>query len=146
MHRALVEMWRLDDLAAERCLCHSDGHMGNTYFNADGRIGLVDWQGVAIAPNWDDVSNIIGGSMTIADRRAHERDLLRHYLDVLSANGGPRVAFDDAWLQYRRYHMHGILWAVTPASMQDGAKVTAMTERHMAAIIDHDVVALLENH
>lgn len=141
--RALFEMWRLDDQSPHRCVCHSDAHMGNTYLAANGDVGFLDWQGVALAPHMDDVSNIIGGSMTIADRRANERDLLRHYLSALAGKGGPRLGFDDAWLNYRRYHMHGILWAVTPASMQSDDKVLAMAERHMAAIVDHDVVALL---
>jgi len=138
-------MWRLDDLATERCICHSDAHMGNTYCDVDGRIGFVDWQAVAIAPHMDDVSNIIGGALSTADRRAHERHLLQHYIDALAAHGGPRLAFDAAWLQYRRYHMHGILWAVTPTAMQTAEKVVAMTERHVAAIIDHDVLRLLDS-
>lgn len=143
--KALFEMWRLDDLSPQRCVCHSDAHMGNTYLAANGDVGFLDWQGVALAPHMDDVSNIIGGSMSIADRRGNERDLLRHYLDVLAGKGGPRLGFDEAWLDYRRYHMHGILWAVTPASMQSGDKVLAMAEHHIVAIVDHEVVKLLRS-
>lgn len=140
---ALFAMWRLDDEAPQRCVCHSDAHMGNTFLAANGDVGFLDWQGVALAPHMDDVSNIMGGSMKIADRRAHERDLLRHYLEALVAHGGPLIDFDEAWLHYRRYHMHGLLWAVTPSTMQGGDTVRTMAERHLAAIVDHDVVALL---
>lgn len=144
VRRALFEMWRLDDLDDRRCLVHSDAHMGNTYVQPDGRVGFIDWQALAIAPSMDDVSNIIGGSLSVADRRAHERTLLQHYLDALAASGGPRLSFDEAWLKYRRYHMHGILWPPTPAAMQAPEKTRAMSERHMAAIEDHDVLRLLE--
>ncbi|MET0984006.1 MAG: oxidoreductase family protein [Steroidobacteraceae bacterium] len=145
MRRALFEMWRLDDLNDQRCLVHSDAHMGNTFGLPDGRVGFVDWQALAIAPPMDDVSNIIGGSMTVADRRANERMLLQHYLDLLVASGGPRRSFDEAWLEYRRYHMHGILWPPTPSAMQHPDRTRAMSERHVAAIIDHDVLQLLES-
>lgn len=141
--RALFEMWRLDDLDDQRSLVHSDAHMGNTFSLPDGRVGFIDWQALAIAPSMDDVSNIIGGSLSVEDRRSHERTLLRHYLEVLAASGGPRIAFDDAWLRYRRYHMHGILWPPTPAAMQAPEKTRAMSGRHMAAILDHEVLQLL---
>ncbi|MET0986640.1 MAG: phosphotransferase [Steroidobacteraceae bacterium] len=144
MRRALFAMWRLDDADDQRCLAHSDAHMGNTFVLPDGRVGFLDWQALAIAPSMDDVSNIIGGSMTIASRRANERSLLQHYLDVLAVSGGPRLTFDDAWLKYRRYHMHGILWPPTPAAMQLPEKTRVMSERHIAAIIDHEVLQLLE--
>jgi hypothetical protein len=144
MRRALFEMWRWDDLDTQRCLVHSDAHVGNTFSLPDGRVGFLDWQAVAIAPPLDDVANIIGGSMTVADRRLHERDLLTHYLEVLAGYGGPRLSFDEAWLKYRRYHMHGILWPPTPAAMQPLERTRVMTERHVAAILDHDVVRLLE--
>ena len=145
VYRALFEMWRLDDLATERCLCHSDAHIGNTFQDANGKLGYLDWQVVAIAPHMDDVSNVIGGSLTISDRRAHERKLFQHYLDALSGYGGPRLTFDTAWLDYRRYQMHGILWATCPESMQPSERRLPVTERHMAAIIDHDTINLLLN-
>jgi hypothetical protein len=50
-------------------------------------------------------------------RRAHDRrsarvgkDLLRYYLDHLSAAGGPTVTFEDAWIHYRQQLMTALTW------------------------------------
>jgi hypothetical protein len=91
----------------------------------------------------DDVANIIVCALTIPERRAQERALVQHYLDALAGQGGPRRKFDDAWLDYRRFHMHGMFWAICPESMQPREKVHTATDRHMTAIMDHDTLTLL---
>lgn len=102
-----------------------------------------DWQGVCIAPPMDDVAYFIGGSLSVADRRTHERDLLKLYLDAAAAAGGPPVDADAAWLDYRRHHLHGFLWSLTGPRMQPRERVFAMSERHVAAIEDHETLAAL---
>ena len=37
----------------------------------------------------------------IDDRRAHEEQLLRHYLDVRNSIAATRISFDDAWRMHR---------------------------------------------
>jgi hypothetical protein len=93
------------------------------------------------APAMDDVAYFIGGSLTVADRRASERDLVAHYLRALATPGGPRYTVDDVWLDYRRHHLHGFLWAMTGALMQPRERVAAMAERPVQAIEDHNSVA-----
>ena len=134
---ALTQMW--DRHAREAiCLTHGDAHLGNTYITADGQPTFFDWQAVCLGPPLDDVAYFLTGALETADRRACERDLLRHYLRALTAHGAAAPSQDEAWNSYRCYSVHGILWAVTPPMMQTRINVRAMTERHAAAIIDLD--------
>lgn len=92
-----------------RCLLHGDDHLGNSYLAPDGLRLWFDWQIVRKGLPWRDVSYFLVGSITIEDRRKAERELLRHYLEHLVVNGGPRIDFDEAWTQYRRYVLWGLM-------------------------------------
>jgi hypothetical protein len=140
--RAFEGLWSADDAGAN-CLAHGDAHIGNTYVDADGNPGFLDWQAVCLGPWSYDVAYFIGGALSVADRRAHERDLVNGYLDALASSGGPRIDAEAAWLEYRRHALHGFLWAVTPAVMQPLERVVAMAERHVAAIEDLDSLGAL---
>ena len=48
-----------------------------------------------------DVSYFLSLGLDIDDRRDHERDLIRHYLDVRDAGGGSAITFDEAWRPHR---------------------------------------------
>jgi hypothetical protein len=142
LRAAFAALWRRD-AEGELTLAHGDAHVGNTYIDRDGAPSFLDWQAICRAPALYDVAYFIGGALTVADRRTHEHALLEHYLQALAAGGGPRLDRDAAWLDYRRYTLHGYLWAVTPAVMQPLERVRAMAERHLAAIDDHDPFAVL---
>jgi hypothetical protein len=47
-------------------------------------------------------------AMSIEDRREHERPLLRHYLEVQRAKGGPEIDFDSAWTSHRLHAAYGV--------------------------------------
>ena len=83
-------------------------------------MGLADWQ-CATKGHWSrDVSYAIACGLTVEDRRAWERDLLRYYLDRLQAAGGERISFDDAWTHYRQQMFHALSWwTVTLAPAAD---------------------------
>lgn len=142
VRRAFERLWELDD-SGDHTLAHGDAHIGNTYIDAEGQPGFLDWQAVCLAPNLYDVAYFIGGALSIADRREHERALLQEYLAALAAAGGPSIGWDEAWRSYVHHTLHGFLWAVTPPVMQSPERIAAMAERHLAAIDDHDVVAEL---
>jgi hypothetical protein len=142
--KAFRVLWALED-AAPPALSHGDPHIGNTYLDGSGRPAFLDWQGVCIAPPMDDVAYFIAGALTVADRRAHERDLVALYRDAVAASGGPVVDADADWLDYRQHHLHGFLWSLTGPKMQPRERVFAMSERHVAAITDHDTLALLRS-
>lgn len=141
--RGIRRMWELDD-SSVLSLSHGDTHVGNTYITADGVPRFLDWQSVCLGPCMDDVTYFMGGALSTTDRRVHERDLLRYYLDALQRLGGPALSFADAWLDYRRHHLHGLGgWPFLTEEIQPVDKVTEFTERYAAAVADHDTFGAL---
>ncbi|MDT7628441.1 MAG: hypothetical protein QOI50_371 [Pseudonocardiales bacterium] len=139
---AFRRLWELED-SAPRAISHGDPHIGNTYIDADGRPAFLDWQGICANPPLDDVAYWIAGALTVEDRRAQERALLDHYREALTAAGSTPTSPDQMWQDYRRQHLHGFLWSLTGPRMQPRERVFAMSERHVAAIEDHETLALL---
>lgn len=142
LQRAFERLWEHDD-AAGHCLVHGDAHVGNTFIDAAGAPGFLDWQTPCLAPALYDVAYFIIGALAPEERRAAERDLLQHYLDALAAGGGPAIPWDEAWLDYRRHALHGFLWALTPPVMQTVERVVAMADRYTAAIDELEVLDVL---
>jgi hypothetical protein len=136
------ELWRLDSVRP-RCFSHGDAHLGNTYIDATGRAGFLDWGGVK-AGHWArEICYFLAGALSINDRRAHEADLLRGYLDALASTGAaPVPRWDDAWLDYRRHLLHGLLWFLCPTQMQPVEIINANVERFGTAATDHEVETL----
>jgi Phosphotransferase enzyme family len=124
------------------CLLHGDTHTGNVYLDAEGRACWFDWQ-VAQLGNWaTDVSYHLATVLSVDDRRAHEVDLLQHYLHELEAHGAPAPAWDDAWDLYRRSFPYGyFLWVIT--RVRDRSEVLAHMPRLAAALADHGTYRLL---
>lgn len=113
MRRAWLQL-RDHDLSrpGPRCLVHGDVHLGNTYRMPDGTRLLYDWQIVRKGHPWRDYTYFVVGSMTVADRRGAERQLLEHYLARL-AKHGVSLDPDAAWDDYRRWVIWGLVsWHV----------------------------------
>ena len=113
----LVDGYRM--LAARRpgpgwTLMHGDAHVGNTFLDAEGRPGLLDWQLVQHG-HWSiDVAYHVASALEPAERAAAERDLLQHYLECLGAHGAEAPSFDAAWADYRSGILYGFfLWGIT---------------------------------
>ena len=62
---------------------HGDAHIGNTFLIPDGGAGLVDWQLCVRGFGMHDVTYLLATSLPVADRRAHERELIAYYADRL---------------------------------------------------------------
>ncbi|GAA5165420.1 hypothetical protein GCM10023321_55390 [Pseudonocardia eucalypti] len=93
-----------------RTLIHSDVHLKNWYIDADGEMGLNDWQ-CACKGNWGrDLAYGISTALSVDNRRAWERDLVAYYVDRLHAAGAPKVDFDTAWRLYRRNLFNALAW------------------------------------
>jgi phosphotransferase family enzyme len=114
-HRA-AEIWPAtlrcvdDHRRLPRMLIHSDVHLKNWFVAANGEMGLNDWQ-CSSKGNWSrDLAYAISTALTIEDRRAWEKDLLRYYLDRLHAAGGAKVGFDEAWSLYRQQLFAALAW------------------------------------
>jgi hypothetical protein len=140
--RGLERTWELED-AGPRCITHGDANLTNIYINAEGRLRFVDWQFVAMSDWAHDVGLFLIGAISVDDRRAHERELLRGYLAARGQGGTPVPAWDEAWENYRRHTLHGLLYALTPNEMQPADVRAALGERYAHAALDHDTYSLL---
>jgi aminoglycoside phosphotransferase (APT) family kinase protein len=119
------------------CVLHGDTHSGNAYLDGDGRVAWLDWQ-VVQRGHWSvDVSYHLGTVLDVETRRAHEAELLRHYLDELRGRGVDAPSFDDAWERYTLGFTWGyFLWTITRISSR--AVVLLHVPRLGAALTDHD--------
>ena len=141
---ALHALWQVGPAT----VIHGDTHIGNL-FDDHGRAGFLDWGIINVSTPMRDVSYFLNMAMSIEDRRQHDRDLLRHYLERRNAVGGSAITFDEAW------HAHRIHAAYTvPASCQvvtfpDDATprrrvfAAAFLARAEAALADLEVRSLL---
>jgi aminoglycoside phosphotransferase (APT) family kinase protein len=102
---------------------HGDPHIGNLFLD-DGRVGFLDWGIINVNTPMRDISYFLTMAMQIEDRRAHERDLLRFYLDLRRAAGVSEISFDDAWRAHRIHASYNV-----PASCQVVMFPEDMTER-----------------
>ena len=100
----LQELWH----RGPQTVIHGDPHIGNLFFD-DGRTGFLDWGIINVNTPLRDVSYFLTMSMSVEDRRAHERDLLSHYLSVWNAGGGEPLQRDDAWMAHRVHAAYTVL-------------------------------------
>lgn len=112
--QAAIENLAADVRSHPLCLVHGDAHAGNVYRDAQGALGLVDWQ-VLQKGSWaQDVAYHLGAVLAPEDRRKYERQLIDDYLARLKAHGGPVINPDDAWKSYRAAMAYGYyMWAIT---------------------------------
>ncbi|KAI0890749.1 kinase-like domain-containing protein [Annulohypoxylon maeteangense] len=129
-----------------RCLLHGDAHAGNTYLDK-GAPRFLDWQMIHIGSSFHDVSYFIASALTIEDRRAHEFELLDHYLATIAKYGTPTFSSkdEDVLAEYKKSFLVGIGWIMCPYEMQPKECVHAMAVRHAAALDDHKVIEFVES-
>jgi hypothetical protein len=131
---------------------HGDFRMDNLFFGRtpdDAPMAAVDWQGALRAKGIQDIGYLLGGSIEIDVRRAHERDLIATWVDTLRHRGVKDYSVDQAWHDYVRSILYQ--WTVTvviagtldPSNERGRAWMTRMVERHATAMVDHDVISLL---
>jgi hypothetical protein len=118
------------------CLLHGDSHCANLFYDPDGTPGYLDWQHT-MRGHWAfDFANFIITSLTIPERRGHERALLKHYLGALSASGAQAPGFDDAWADYRRFCLWPFMWVMCPTALHPEEVCSLNAERACTAIED----------
>jgi hypothetical protein len=128
-------------------LTHGDPRVDNVLFEpADGGWGavLIDWQVTGLRNPMYDVGYFLSGSLTVSDRRAHERRLLAHYRSEFAA-AGRTYPTDEAVEDYRTQVMSGLMTttgaiAVLPDVEQVNTLILALLERNCAAVSDWDAV------
>jgi len=125
--------------APEWCVIHGDAHLGNWMLDGQGRPSLLDWQLVMRGPWYLDVGYHLASALPIEQRRQHEGDLLRHYLNELTAGGVPPIDEQTAWAGARVGMLYGFyLWAIT--LKVDPAITTELNTRLGTAVADHNVL------
>lgn len=141
--RALRNLWG-GSVGLPETFLHGDAHLGNMFFERDGRPGFLDWQAYQRGPHMHDVTYSIIGNLTVQDRRAAERDLLRYYLDRLRHHGvEDPPSFAETWEGYRRNVLHGFLWFCCPIEMQPEEIILAEATRFGPAVTDLDTFGAL---
>ena len=138
IRRGLRAMLALD-APVDSWLVHGDPHLGNVFFDGNRDVGFLDWQTVMRGAWSFDVSYFIIQSLTVADRRAHEVELLKHYLEHMEANGAD-IGFDEAWKLYRQHAMWTFMTVLCPVQRQPEPVCLAHAERSCAALVDLDTL------
>jgi len=143
MGLALRAQWRRS-VEVPQCFIHGDPHLGNMFFERDGRPGFLDWQQWLSGPYIHDIAYSMIGNLSVADRRHAERDLLAHYRECLIENGVVAPpAFEEMFEAYRRHAMHGFMWFTCPVEMQPDDLCVAEGERFGTAVSDLDTLGSL---
>src|SRR3546814_20635317 len=73
-------------LEIPQCFSHGDAHLGNMFFEIDGRPGFLDCKAWQEGPYLHALASSIIGTLTVEDTRAADKDLLAGYLQALSAH------------------------------------------------------------
>ena len=133
IRRAYGRLWELERRGTA-CMLHGDPHLGNMFFELDGRPGFLDWQRVMQGHWAHDVAYFTISALEPEVAAAHERDLLRHYLARLARFGGPELDVGEAMLAYRRQAVHGLVWVINPLTMQPEEVNTINATRFGAAV------------
>ncbi|HTK64198.1 MAG TPA: phosphotransferase [Pseudonocardia sp.] len=131
-----------------RTLIHSDVHLKNWYIDADGEMGLNDWQ-CSCKGNWGrDIAYAISTALTPENRREWDRELVTYYVDQLHAAGVEGVDFETAWRLYRQNLFSALAWWTgtlgqppEAPKMQPPATSREFIRRITAAIDDLDALS-----
>jgi hypothetical protein len=129
------------------CITHGDYRIDNMLFGTPAGgypLTTVDWQTIGHGPGIMDAAYFIGNGPRIADRRAHEMDLLKRYHDGLCARGVKEYPWDRCLDGYRRATLSGVIMTVIASQVvtndDRGVEMFAtMAERHFAHALDHGV-------
>jgi hypothetical protein len=117
-------------------LVHGGSHRVNFFVTPNG-IGMLDFQGAHFGAGLRDVQYFMVNFMTVPDLPASERDLVQHYVEIISDLGAP-IAFEVAWEQYRTFSFQTLMTAVVSlglGSFTDSDEVMrVMLERSTAAV------------
>ena len=97
-----------------------------------------------------DVSYFLTMALSVDDRRAYERDLLRHYLAVRKASGLDDISPNDAWLAHRLHAAYTVPASCAAANYSGTSErrrvfAKAFVERAVAALDDLESRAALRS-
>jgi aminoglycoside/choline kinase family phosphotransferase len=134
-----------------RTLMHGDFRMDNLVFPGKGADGLtvLDWQITSRGRGAFDLGYFLTTSMSPADRRAVEEELIASYLETLAAGGVRGYGRDEFMRDYRITAMFCLVYtAIVIGSLDMGndrglALFNAMLERNTAMVEDLEAWAVV---
>ena len=122
------------------CVTHGDFRTDNLLFGAQGgsvALCVVDWQTVGVGSPMLDVAYFLTTSLSPEEREAHEEELLRYYVEQLTAHG---VSFSEDLVrrEYARYTLQPVVMLVAAAGLVErtprgDAMFLSMIERGVRA-------------
>ncbi|HZZ47852.1 MAG TPA: phosphotransferase [Pseudonocardia sp.] len=134
-------------LAGPRTVGHGDFRADNLLFGQH-RVCLIDWQTTFLGNGLVDVSYFLGGSLTVSDRREHEKELVRGYHERI-VRAGVQLSWEECWRTYRRHSFEGLAMALVAApavkrSSRGDDMFAVMTERACQHVLDMAAGELLD--
>ena len=130
---------------------HGDYRLDNMLFATDDRapaLTVIDWQASRLGPPLLDAAFYLGSCLSIADRRSHDRELLRTYHEGLVAQGITDYSWSRCWDDYRLQCLYGLMaWAGSSTHVERTERGDALYlagfRRHAAQAIELDAAELL---
>jgi hypothetical protein len=134
-------------------IMHGDYRLDNLFFGNLGSgydVAVIDWQLLNRGWSTYDVAYFITMNLPVADRRAHERELVREYFDTLTA-AAPRVSYtiEACWEDYVRSlavylgNSIGNVATINTANERGAQLFDDIFERIATAVIDLDALSLV---
>lgn len=140
--------WLLEEMSTPTTFVHGDWRSDNVFYDDDNDITMIDFQISGFACGLYDVGYFLGQSVDSDVRAGHDRDLVRHYLDVL-ADHGVDYPFDEAWQKYRVVLAHCFIYGVNSFASWDHWNerqrrlIRTILGRSVRAIMDNDALDAL---
>jgi aminoglycoside phosphotransferase (APT) family kinase protein len=113
-----------------QALLHGDPHPGNLYL-VDGRVGLLDWQVVRRGNPMRDVTYLMVLALPPEVRRAHQSELLAHYLKA----GDSGLSLEQADAEFRRMVAY-VYVATTFTSGLGGLQGTSIADEGLRRAVE----------
>lgn len=132
-------------------MTHTDCRAENYLFGGpDGtdEITVIDFQLSTRHIGMWDVTNLLAGSMQLELRKAHETQLLQHYVDTIT-DAGIHYTMEQAHFEYRVCLLQQCAAQVITSDLQGGNDrgqdlLTQLHLRPLYAAVDNDAFALLD--
>lgn len=126
-------------------IIHHDCHPGNLFWH-DKKPGLLDWQMIRIGEGISDIAYFMATSLSPADRKSNEQELINHYTQQLITKGLTDINSEQILQRYRAhlvYPFEAMLVTLAVGGMMDLKANKLLIERAAAAVKDNNAFAAL---
>lgn len=81
-------------------LIHGDLRVDNVLVDPSGAVTVIDWQAITTGNALRDIAFLLSTSLTVEDRRKHERGIVASYHRALVTEGVTGYTLDECWDDY----------------------------------------------